>query len=339
MTFTQNGFSARILADSVSPAGVRLTTIEATFPRMILAEVNTHRILSKNSASSRAIPVARQIRKILDFPFVPSKIGTDKAGMQASRFLEAEDLIAAQALVINKRDRALVGALEDLVGPEYVREAFGINLSDILMNGFDESRGDLDVLNDILAYHAFHAKAERTDPNYVLPDGFLNLHKQTLNRYLEPFMWHTAVISGTDWGNFFALRISEHAQPEIDLIARLIKDAMNASVPVELVSGEWHLPFVTDEEKAQINETNIEDWKMISSGRTARVSYETHAGVRDLEKDINLSSGLIEDGHMSPFEHIATPVEETEERDLGNFRGWLQMRKEVPFESNFALKA
>lgn len=339
MIFSQNGFSARILADSVSPEGVRLTTVEATFPRMILSEVNTHRILSKNSASSRAIPVARQIRKILDFPFVPSKIGADKAGMQASRFLEGNDLAVAQANVIRKRDRALIGALEDLVGSQHVCGAFGSSFSDIMVNGFNQERGDLDILNGILDYHSFHAKQERLNPNYELPEGFLNLHKQTLNRYLEPFMYHTAVISGTDWDNFFALRISEHAQPEIDLIARLIKDAMDDSTPETLNVGEWHLPFVTTEEKAQITDANIEDWKMISSGRTARVSYETHAGVRDLEKDVDLSTGLIADGHMSPFEHIATPVKADEKRNLGNFRGWLQMRKEVPYEANYALKA
>lgn len=53
------GFDAKILADSMSPDGVRLTTVEITFPRIILAELNTHRMLSKSSASSRAIPLLR----------------------------------------------------------------------------------------------------------------------------------------------------------------------------------------------------------------------------------------------------------------------------------------
>ena len=42
------GFEAKVLADSVSPAGHRLTTLEATFPRFVLAEFNTHRVFSRN---------------------------------------------------------------------------------------------------------------------------------------------------------------------------------------------------------------------------------------------------------------------------------------------------
>lgn len=50
-------YDAKILADSLSPDGVRLTTFKVTFPRIVLAEFNTHRMFSRNSASSRAIPI------------------------------------------------------------------------------------------------------------------------------------------------------------------------------------------------------------------------------------------------------------------------------------------
>ena len=59
-------FDAKVLADSISPAGHRLTTLEATFPRFVLAEFNTHRVFSRNSASSRAIPIAKQLRRVLE---------------------------------------------------------------------------------------------------------------------------------------------------------------------------------------------------------------------------------------------------------------------------------
>jgi hypothetical protein len=77
------GFDAKALADSVSRAGHRLTTLEATFPRFVLAEFNTHRVFSRNSASSRAIPVAKQLRRLLDDPYVPIEFGSNKPGMQA----------------------------------------------------------------------------------------------------------------------------------------------------------------------------------------------------------------------------------------------------------------
>src|SRR4051812_49960571 len=77
------GFDAKVLADSVSPAGHRLTTLEATFPRFVLAEFNTHRVFSRNSASSRAIPVAKQLRRVLDDPYLPIEFGSHKPGVQA----------------------------------------------------------------------------------------------------------------------------------------------------------------------------------------------------------------------------------------------------------------
>jgi hypothetical protein len=56
--------SARVILDSISPDGVRLTTLECVMHRFVLAEFNTHRMFSRNSASSRAIPVDRQLESV-----------------------------------------------------------------------------------------------------------------------------------------------------------------------------------------------------------------------------------------------------------------------------------
>jgi hypothetical protein len=74
---------AKILADSVNPAGQRITTFLITYPRMVLAEINTHRMLSRNSASSRAIPIHRMLRDILREPARPVSWGQNGKGMQA----------------------------------------------------------------------------------------------------------------------------------------------------------------------------------------------------------------------------------------------------------------
>ena len=64
-------YAVRILADSLGPSRIRLTTLEVTFPRFLLAEFNTHRMLSRNSASSRAIPTERLIKEVRERPFIP----------------------------------------------------------------------------------------------------------------------------------------------------------------------------------------------------------------------------------------------------------------------------
>lgn len=333
---TYKGFSARIIEDSVSPTGVRLTTAELIFPRMILSEFNTHRMLSKNSASSRAIPVKKQINKLLANPYIPEKIGVNQAGMQASNFLSGEQLDIAQASVLRKRDRAIIGALEDLVGQKFVYNSFGKeNIHRIMDEGFNDD--DLKKVNITLSYYDISVSRAKQDDKYVLPLEFLNIHKQTLNRYLEPFMWHTVVVSGTDWENLIALRTHGDAQEEINKPVDLLTQAFELSTPRQLEVGEWHLPFVQEDEREKAN-NNPEKWRYVSVGRCARTSYETHEGKRDSEKDLDLAKvRLMPHGHMSPFEHVATPLDNATDYS-GNFRGWEQFRKSVPFEDNYMEK-
>lgn len=75
--------TAKVIADSINSEGDRLLTVEATMHRFVLAEFNTHRAFSRNSASSRAIPVSKQLAKIQSDPAMPVEFGTNKTGMQA----------------------------------------------------------------------------------------------------------------------------------------------------------------------------------------------------------------------------------------------------------------
>lgn len=330
-----SGYSARILADSVSPDGNRLTTMEVVIPRPVLAEFNTHRMLSRNSASSRAIPVEKQIEFVLTDPYIPEKFGINQAGMQSAKFLEGSRHEDAVHNVLIKRDRAVLGALEDLFGRDGVLEYISRNRqSRILLDGMeDEDRAAVRAM--LVDYKAFQ-KALRSDPDFIkrLPASFLGIHKQTLNRYLEPFLWQTIITSATEWVNFLNLRDHADAQHDIAEPARLMREALNASTPVELDYGQWHLPLVQEDEKHLVAD-DVELWKRISSGRCARVSYLTHDGVRDLAKDAELCDSLIKGWHMSPLEHPATPVRPDYTGDTGNFVGWLQHRKEIQDEAVF----
>lgn len=151
----------------------------------------------------------------------------------------------------------------------------------------------------------------------------LNVHKQELNRLLEPFLWHTVIVSATEWENFFSLRCAPNAQPEIRAAALLMREAMDASVPARLDYGEWHTPLLQADESA----LDLEVRRRVSAARCARVSYLTHEGKREIERDLELYERLRSDRHLSPFEHVATPAQDAAFH--ANFRGWLQMRREV----------
>lgn len=302
-------YGAEIVADSISPSGDRLTTLEVTFPRMVLAEFNTHRVLSRNSASSRAIPVATQLRRILDDPFVPNEWGANRPGMQASEVLPDVDREMAVHHWQLQRDIAIIAATAMMGGVDVVK--------------------DPDLVERLHKLLATHADIARCFPPLQTP-----LHKQIASRPLEPYMWHTVVVTATEWENFFALRDNPAAQPEIRRAAQLMREAMRLSTPRGVSRGEWHTPFILDDER----ELPIQDRIKMAVGRAARVSYLTHDGRRAPEKDITLHNQLREAGHMSPFEHVARPMtrkQKLEEPMSGNFRGWQQYRKLLKNEGNY----
>lgn len=101
------GFNVRMLCDSVSLDGARLTTMEVTMPRLVLSEFNTHRMLSRNSASSRAIPVEKRIAMVEADPFVPEAFGRNKKGMQANENLDGEEAHDARFAWLSARDEAV----------------------------------------------------------------------------------------------------------------------------------------------------------------------------------------------------------------------------------------
>ena len=104
--------TAKIIADSESDEGIRMTTMEIEYPRFILAELNTHRMLSKNSASSRAIPVKAMHEQIRQNPAEPVSWGVNKPGMQADTYLDANDIVEALMLWDEAKESALTFAGE-----------------------------------------------------------------------------------------------------------------------------------------------------------------------------------------------------------------------------------
>lgn len=245
---------ATVVADSVSPEGVRLTTLEVTLHRFVLAELNTHRVFSRNSASSRAIPVAKQIERLIENPALPVVFPAEQRGMQGGDALEGAAEAEAQLAWMTAGQEAVNAALR-LVE--------------------------------------------------------LGVHKSVVNRLLEPFMWHTVIITATAWENFFALRLDADAQPEIRHAAIAMRSAYDNSDPTPIREGGWHLPYIRS---GELLDFESGDLTRISAARCARVSYLTHDGVCSPQADLTLYRRLVIDRvaaglpvHWSPLEHVATP--------------------------------
>ena len=294
---------ARILADTVNVwGGTRLTTFEVKVPRYIWAEIMTIRLFSRNAQSTRAIPVAKQVARVKTNPVLPIRWGLEQKGMQAQ--------------------------LENM-SPKDQKEAE-------------------DLWRTCAQNSAEYAEALME----------LGLHKQWAGRLLEPWSQITAIISATDWANFFALRCHPDAQPEFQDLAWKMADLYfnRDTLPEPAVrEGFWHLPLITGEDIEEASRMALawEDLKAkpdspdfllaeenrqmailtaVSTGRCARVSYLTHEGKRDLDKDIELHNSLRKNGHMSPFEHVAVSFRRKADYLPSNYKGWNQYRKMVPGE-------
>lgn len=277
--------SVKVIEDSakVDSTGApfnRITTVEAVFPRYILAELATHRVLSKNASSSRAIPTKKAVTAAQDIVY-PVRWGMNQPGMQPS--------------------------LENLKGDALLKaEAIWANTAAVCMQA-----------------------------SLALAD--LGLHKQWASRPLEWFSTIRLAITTTELDNMFNLRDHPAAQDEIHYLMHEWKRALNSSVPNILRGDEWHIPYVTEEERGTLG---LENSLKVSAARCARTSYKTVHGVTStLEDDLALFErlkagvGVNEDDpfHASPTEHQARPAGYWEDTPdfTGNFRGWVQYRKVV----------
>ena len=290
--------NAKILLDSINPVGNRITSWILTYPRFFHSEIMTHRVFSRNAASSRAIPVKRMIDDIRQNCAMPIFWGKNQAGMQAKE--ELDDIIKRREIVVSP------------VG-----------------NGLDPYK--ITVTDKHAAKHEWLAARDSaiTHAEKMLE---LGVHKQIANRILEPFMHMTVIITGTEFENFFALRAHPDAQPEFQDLAYKMLDIYQLSEPNKLKAGEWHIPFGDKLDETRLTElyyqTAIphEELKLrISVARCARVSYLNFEGKDDYNKDIELSETLSSSGHWSPFEHSAMALSTSEYS--GNFKGWKQYRK------------
>lgn len=108
------GITATIIQDSMSTHGVRITTYELEYPRFIHAELMTHRMFSRNAASSRAIPVEKMHQHILDNPATPVVWQKNQAGMQSKENLVGAELDHAKS-VWAKAVKTLVEVSKELM--------------------------------------------------------------------------------------------------------------------------------------------------------------------------------------------------------------------------------
>lgn len=267
-------------------------------------------MLSKNSASSRAIPFKKMVKMVEENPFIPLRFQKDHSGMQGTEYFEGAD---ADFLAMDWKTAALKAVMS----------------------------------------------AEKLHGHGVT--------KQLCNRMLEAYAWHTVLITGTEWENFFALRANPAAEIHMAHLAELMLEAYNNAQVTQLHAGQWHMPYsdridYSDNLFASIGtvEQQQKQFLQICTARCAQTSYTLLGDDEkpmDYPKLITLHDRLLLMKHLSPFEHCARAMSDKEyhaytksflapEHDrpaafatvteygwCKNYRGFVQYRALIPGEN------
>ena len=237
---------AEIVADSLSPQGDRLISVLCTFPRIILAEVNTHRMLSKNTSSSRAIPFEKMVEAVQNNPFIPIAWQIDHKSMQGTVYKEGDSEIQ---LCVNKwleaRDNAIM--LTTLLNNnELVTKQLCNRLLEpfmwttMLITGSREGWENFFNLR-CPQYGGNNSKNQKV---------YFKSKKETLQQLQVDGVDISKLLKSTD----LEWQMINKGQAEIHMmaLAEAMWDAMNESIPKKLESGEFHLPFIEIEEDLEI---------------------------------------------------------------------------------------
>jgi len=318
--------NAKIVAHSVNTQGDELISVLATFPRIILAEVNTHRMLSKNTSSSRAIPFAKMVESVQNDTFIPIAWQKAHSGMQGTEYFEGENVESLKQDWLRAREQAISSAkflTETGVTKQLANRLLEPFMWTTMLITGPKSGWD----------NFFNLRC----PQYVMGNGIfksaIDLSKAT----------------GRDW-NIEELRNINKGQAEIHImdLAEKIYDAYNESTPKVLKAEEWHIPFenklptlkvaYTDDGLDYKEKCTTEDKVFMSVAMAARTSYTVVGEEKELNAHalIGLHDRLLawDPPHSSPLEHCARAMSEDEYR--GNIKGKINLINDREFQTEFA---
>ena len=316
--------NAEIVADSVNVQGDRLTSVLVTMPRIILSEMNTHRMLSKNTSSSRAIPFNKMVETIQNDPFIPIAWQKAHSGMQGTEYVENKDMIKWNIeMWETARDNAIKFATEltecDVTKQLCNRLLEPFMWTTMLITG--PKSGWDNFFNLRCPSYTFHTDESEKDfvfrskRDVITNFGESEWVEDGFDKPLKDF-------TSLDW-----LKVN-YGQAEIHMmaLAECIWDAYNESTPKVLKPGEWHIPFVDKigeitflpiskddvDYKTVLQGTQV----MVSVAMAARTSYTVVGEEKGLDYEalIGLHDRLLaqDPPHSSPLEHCARAMSDEE---------------------------
>lgn len=291
--------TAKVLADSISPEGIRLTTFELRYPRFIHSEFLTHRVFSRNASSSRAIPVTRMIEDLRREPAMPVYWGTNKPGMQAGDELGEDDIMVCRDLWLNAMDRAIHNA-EMMVQSGLHKQ---------IANRILEPWAHINVVctaTDYANFFALRAHPDAQPEIKILAEAMMAAMEQSDPILLAPGMWHLPYVGSVDFevAEEWLEPFSKETHPTIELLKKVS------------VARCARVSYLTHDGRPTSVEEDLALYEKLLVSQPLHASPAEHQATPD-EQWNNMGGGF--DQWKHPELH-------------GNLKGWCQFRKTLPNE-------
>jgi len=284
--------TAQIVADSISPDGVRLTTMQLRYPRFIHAEFMTHRMFSRNASSSRAIPVAKMIEDLRRDPAMPVFWGSNKPGMQAGAELEMHDLLGVKCVWI--------AAMEDAIAHAETLMRTGLHKQ--IANRILEPWAHINVVVTATDWYNFYALRRHKDAQpeiKVLADAMWDAQQASIPKLLQPGEWHLPYTNAAD--------IDQSVFAETPEAIEMVKKVSVARCA--------RVSYLTHDGKQTTVEEDLKLYDRLLGSSPLHASPAEHQATPD--RQYYQDNGLV-DWDRSELH--------------GNFTGWIQFRKTLQNE-------
>lgn len=302
---------AKVICDHVSAQGIRITTMHLRYPRFIHAELMTHRVFSRNARSSRAVPVDKMIKEVVDNPVIPIHWGAAQKGMQA--YEECQELVSLPdanrySIWPYTSEQAWIEARDQSLSVARAFNSAGYHKQ--IINRLLEPFMHIDTLITATEWTNFFALRDHVaaEPHMqVLARAMKRAMSENIPTYLPAGVWHHPYANYSDYPNA--------------------------------------IDYLRNQRQIMPTHERVEDVMLkLSVARCARISYEPFDGDGSIAKEMARYELLVGSHpmHASPAEHQATPDRYIDPLAIapewknpsfhGNFRGYIQYRKTIPGE-------
>ena len=327
--------TAKVIAHSISSVtGQELITFELEFWRGVLAEFNTHNALSKNTSSSRAIPVPSMNENILADIGMPYRFGKQNTGMQDLGEHDAPVIVGGIEMSAKEAWTAAVKTM--VMFSEAFHEA---KYAKQICNRLTEIGQTCKVVMTATDLDNFYWLRDHymADPTIeALAKAIKAAHEASTPTELDPGEWHVPYYNDGIWKPYKTLEI--HPVTVVDVFGHSLEHALTISASCCAQVSFRSLNDTIEKARKVVEKLNLNGEE---PGQPVHASPVEHQGSPIAKHEHYVQQTSISDNepfcinindpqHPETWQKGITHVTRNGVFGSGNLKGFIQCRQLIP---------